>query len=50
MSGLSRHCGILDISQPYRAPQTVTGIALLLLIGYIHDAASISEYREATGV
>jgi hypothetical protein len=29
VSRLSRHCGILNISQPYSSPRLVTGIALL---------------------
>jgi hypothetical protein len=29
VSRLSRHCGILNISQPYRPSRPVTGIALL---------------------
>jgi hypothetical protein len=29
MSRLSGQCGILNISQPYRPPRSVTGIALL---------------------
>jgi hypothetical protein len=29
VSRLSRQCGILNISQPYRPPRSVTGIALL---------------------
>jgi hypothetical protein len=30
VSRLSRQCGILNITQPYRPPRPVTGIALLL--------------------
>jgi hypothetical protein len=35
VSRLFRQCGIPNISQPYRPPRTVTGIALLLLYGSI---------------
>jgi hypothetical protein len=34
VSRLSRQCGILNISQPYRPPQPVTGIALLFFFFY----------------
>jgi hypothetical protein len=37
----SRQCGILDISQPYRTPMPVTGIALLLPI---HSANCVETY------
>jgi hypothetical protein len=32
VSRLSRQCGVLNISQPYRSPRPVTGIALLFLL------------------
>jgi hypothetical protein len=35
VSRLSRQCGILSISQPYRPPQSVTGIALLFYELYV---------------
>jgi hypothetical protein len=35
VSRFSRQCGILNISQPYRLPQPVMGIALLFLYTYI---------------
>jgi hypothetical protein len=34
VSRLSKQCGILNISQPYRPPQPVTGIALLYYLSH----------------
>jgi hypothetical protein len=44
-SRLSRQCGILNISQPYRPPRYVTGTALLLLFFqfYIHTCNEIGK-------
>jgi hypothetical protein len=36
MSRLSGHCGILNISQPYRPPRPVKGIALLFYFTYLY--------------
>jgi hypothetical protein len=35
VSGLSKQCGILDMSQPYRTPRPVIRIVSLLLLLYI---------------
>jgi hypothetical protein len=36
MSRLSRQCGIVKISQPYRPPRPVTGITLLFWLTYFY--------------
>jgi hypothetical protein len=36
MSRLSRQCGILNISQPYRPLRTVTGIAFFTLLSEVN--------------
>jgi hypothetical protein len=38
MSRLCRQCEILNISQPFRHPQPVTGIALFLYVDYVRTS------------
>jgi hypothetical protein len=42
VSRLSRQCGIFNISQPYRPPRPVAGIALLVIVHkWIHDTSKL---------
>jgi hypothetical protein len=47
VSRLSRQCGIPNISQPYRPPRPVTGIALLYLLLYFHYRHTLQESATA---
>jgi hypothetical protein len=47
VSRLSRQCGILNISQPYRPERPVTGIALLFLLGAF--VAIRTQYKYVIG-
>jgi hypothetical protein len=47
MSRLSRQCEILNISQPYRPPRPVTGLALLITavhFGFRGSTAAESQH------
>jgi hypothetical protein len=49
ISRLSRQCGILNISQPYRPTLPFTGIALLLLYLYIFRGQEpMTNYKDNT--
>jgi hypothetical protein len=48
MSPLSRQCGILNISQPYRPPRPVKGITLLFLFMGC-KAVESAEYQPIFG-
>jgi hypothetical protein len=47
VSRLSRQCGILNVSQPYRPPRPIMGIALLYYYLWRLDSAvgTATDYR-----
>jgi hypothetical protein len=51
VSRLSRHCRILNISQPYKHPRPVTGIALLYGDGvYFISQLTVSQLSRQCGI
>jgi hypothetical protein len=50
VSRLSRQCGILNISQPYRPPWTVPGIALLYFTRSGYDSRRYQFFWDVVGL
>jgi hypothetical protein len=45
VSRMSRQCGILNISQPYRSPRPVRGVALFFFLSWFHQCSKGHDHR-----